>query len=73
VAIGSSQLAIRVSGNQIVVSWPTNMTGFTLQYAATPNTPGSWQPYPTGPSMSGNQYIVTEPLAAGPRFYRLKK
>jgi hypothetical protein len=73
VAIGSSQLAIRLSGNQIVVSWPTNMTGFTLQYAATPNTPGSWQPYPTGPSMSGNQYIVTEPLGAGPRFYRLKK
>ena len=59
-----------LSGTNIVISWSTNSTGFTLQ--STTNF-ASWISNPPPPVVSGGSYVVTNPVAGGVKFYRLKK
>jgi len=64
--VGSPSLSISVAGNQLTISWPTNVAGFTLEYAE--SLPASaW--YPVG-GVTNNQ--VTVEAAAGRRFFRLR-
>jgi len=61
------------SGNQLVVSWPTNAVGFTLQSTTVLTPPTTWLDYPNLPAISGSQYTVTNTLPGNVRFFRLKK
>ena len=66
--IGSSAQA----GGNIVFAWPTNTTGFVLQYAT--NLPSTnWLPVSPLPVMVGGSYVVTNVPGAGNMFFRLFK
>lgn len=65
------QLSLRLSGNQVIISWPTNnAAGLNLYYASSASGPATWNPMPA-PSLSGGQYVVTDSATARARFYRL--
>jgi hypothetical protein len=57
------QLAIIPSGTNVIVTWPTNETGFTLQSSTNLISP-VWS------SVSG-QFAVTNPISGSQQFFRL--
>jgi hypothetical protein len=58
--------------NQIIMSWRTNYTGFTLQ--SSPNmTAGAWTDWASPPTAIGGQFFVTNSISGPSRFFRLKK
>ena len=57
------QLTLLLSGANVIVTWPTNFTGFTLQSATNLASP-VWT------TVSG-QNAVTNPIADAQKFYRL--
>ena len=65
-------LTARLVNNKFVVSWPTNASGYTLQFAN--SLPGAnWTNVPTAPAVVGSYNYVTNSLTSGNRFYRLRK
>jgi hypothetical protein len=65
---GAPLLTITYAGNQAIVSWPSSVTGWTLQTNNNLAT-GTWGNY-TGP-ISNNR--VTNSTPAGNLFFRLKQ
>jgi len=64
-------LAVTLLGDQIVLSWPTNVAGFSLVSAT--NLPASaWQPVLPAPTVLGELNVVTNDLVGGQAFYRLQ-
>jgi hypothetical protein len=61
-----------IDGGQIVLSWPTNRVGFTLQ-STTDLSSSNWIDWPDSPAIVGRQYTVTNSFSGQRRFYRLKK
>jgi hypothetical protein len=60
------------SGGNILLSWPTNWTGFCLQYA-TNLSPSSWVSNSSSPAIVNGQCTVTNTMSDRVKFYRLKK
>jgi uncharacterized repeat protein (TIGR03803 family) len=60
------QLTIMLSGTNVILTWPTNVTGFTLQTATNLVSPVVWIP------VSG-QNAVTNPVSGKQMFYRLSQ
>jgi uncharacterized repeat protein (TIGR03803 family) len=58
------------ASNSMVISWPTNSSGLTLQSSADLN---AWDPVSTSPVMTNGQYVVTNNFAAPYRFFRLSR
>jgi hypothetical protein len=65
-------LQTRRSGNNLVVSWPTNSTGFTLEILST-LTNGSWQPAAGTLGYNGPYFAFTNQSANPSAFFRLRK
>ena len=61
------------SGNELVLSWPTNQVGFTLQSALDLNSTTNWIDFTNSPAVVGAQFTVTNTISGGAQFYRLKK
>lgn len=59
------------SGRQLVLSWPTNYTGFTLQSSTNPAS-AIWTNC-SSPSVSVGNFVITNPMSAGVQLFRLKK
>jgi len=58
--------------SELLLSWPTNFTGFTLETATNlPST--SWTSNSIAPAIVNGQYTVTNAISGGAKFYRLKK
>ncbi|MCU0783469.1 MAG: hypothetical protein MUF81_05355 [Verrucomicrobia bacterium] len=65
-------LSILLTGGNVVVSWPTNAIGFTLE--STTNMPAArWASNSTPPAIVSGYYAVSNAISGGARFYRLKK
>jgi len=66
-------LRIARLGTNAVVSWPTNEPSLKLQSSSflNPHGPSPWSDVPGTPEVSGKEFTIIEPLAAG-KFYRLK-
>jgi hypothetical protein len=63
-------LSARRLGAEIVLAWPTNAAGFSLQYAtALPTT--NWLPASPPPAMANGQNLVTNAMTGEAVFYRL--
>jgi uncharacterized repeat protein (TIGR03803 family) len=60
------QLAITRAGTNVILSWPTNAVGFTLECATNLDSPVVWN------AVNG-QYAVTNPIAGSRMFYRLAR
>ncbi len=64
-------LSIEISGSNVIISWPTNATGYTL-YSSPAVAPTTWTSAGGG-TIVGSDYQVTSPISAGPKFYRLQQ
>ena len=66
-------LNIQLSGNtNVVFSWATNFTGFTLE-ASTNLSANVWSVVSPPPVVSGTNNVVTNAVSGPPRFYRLRQ
>lgn len=70
---GAPFLSVVRSGENVIVSWPSNSLGFVLQETATLAAPGSWQNSSPAPVIAGTNHTFTLPASPGLRFYRLRK
>lgn len=66
-------LSSRVSGHELVLSWPTNQVGFTLQAAAAFNSSTNWIDFTNLPAVVGGEFVITNSISGDAQFYRLKK
>jgi len=64
------QLTIIPSETYVILTWPTNYSGFTLQ--STTNLGSSvWSSVSPGPVVIGGQNVVINTISGTQRFYRL--
>ena len=59
--------------NNIVLSWSTNDSGYTLEAKADLSSSLDWSNVPGTPTIAGDRYIVTNSVPNGNKFYRLKR
>lgn len=62
----------RDKGN-IVVAWPTNSTGYTLQTKSGTTAGAQWTDATATPSKVGDSFMLTNPISMGLKLYRLIK
>lgn len=65
-------LSLTTSGQNLVVSWPTNSTGFTIQSTTTLASP-VWTTNLPPPVVVNGQYTITTPLSGAQQFFRLRQ
>jgi hypothetical protein len=65
-------LSTRISGNNLVISWPASATGYALESSGALGTGATWTAV-GGAVQNGSNMEVTVPLSTGNRFFRLKK
>lgn len=68
--INQPQLTITSTGSNIVLTWPTNFTGFILQ--STTNPP-LWIANLPAPTVVNGQNVVTNPISSSQQFFRLSQ
>ena len=68
--LGAPSLAIAALSNSVVLSWPTNAAGFTLEQAVTMS---NWTNDPATPVVVSNRFNVTNAPGAAATYYRLYK
>lgn len=68
------QLTITPSGANVILTWPTNFAGYTLEFATNLVSPIAWNAnltVLTGQGVIGGQNVVTNPITGSQMFYRL--
>ena len=65
------QLTVTPAGTNVLLAWPTNATGFTLQFASNLDSPTVWNTNSTTPVIIGGQNVVTDSISGAQEFYRL--
>ena len=55
----------------IILTWPTNAVGFTLQSTTNLVSPTVWSTNLPAPVAIGGQNVVTNPITGPQQFYRL--
>jgi len=71
-ALNRPPLTITRAGSNVVLCWPTNFIGFTLQ-SASALPPVTWGGVAPPPVIVGNQYMVTNTIGSSSKFYHLIK
>ena len=66
-------LNARRNGTELILSWPTNATGFTLQSTLDLKPPVTWLDSTKVPAVIGSHFTLTNITSGGARFYRLRK
>jgi len=66
------QLTIIPSGANVILTWPTNYAGFTLQSATNLVSP-AWTTNSPAPVIVNGQNTVTNPISGTQQFYRLSQ
>jgi uncharacterized repeat protein (TIGR03803 family) len=67
------QLAIIPSGANVILTWPTNAAGFTLQSTTNLVSPAVWTAVSPVPAVVNSQNTVTNLASDTKRFYRLSQ
>ena len=71
------QLTVITSGSNMVLSWPTNFTGYTLESTVDLTSPTGWvaRKLLTPPAIQNGQYVVTIPVTITntQQFFRLSQ
>lgn len=67
------RLTISLSGDNLILSWPTNATGFSLQSTTNPALPSSWSPSLIQGIVMDAENVVTNPISDAQMFFRLSK
>src|SRR6266568_3610461 len=71
--VSAPQLTIISSGANVILTWPTNATGFTLQSTTNLVSPAIWTNVSPGPVVLNRQNTVTNPISGTRQFYRLSQ
>ena len=71
-AIQPPLLTIGRSGNNVLLTWSTNFTGFTLESADALSLPPTWKPVTSRPLVISDQFTIVQKTTATARFFRLK-
>jgi len=72
-ALPGPQLTISSSGANVILRWPTNSAGFTLQYTMSLISPAVWTNVSPGSVVVNGQNAVTNPVSDTQKYYRLSK
>jgi uncharacterized repeat protein (TIGR03803 family) len=72
-SLGAPQLTITESGTNIILTWPANATGFTLQSVTNLISPVVWGAVSPAPTVVNGQFAVTNPVCGTQMFYRLSQ
>jgi uncharacterized repeat protein (TIGR03803 family) len=67
------QLTIIPSGANVILTWPTNAAGFTLQSTTNLVAPAVWSIVSPEPIVIGGQNAVVNPISGTQKFYRLSQ
>ena len=67
------RLKVTSSDTNMILTWPTNASGFTLQSITNLDGSDSWLPVSPDPVVNNGQYTVTNAISGQQRFYRLKQ
>jgi uncharacterized repeat protein (TIGR03803 family) len=67
------QLTIAFSRSNILLTWPTNATGFTLQSTTNLGLSAAWTNVTSAPVIVDGCNTVTNAISDARRFYRLKQ
>jgi uncharacterized repeat protein (TIGR03803 family) len=65
------QLAISAVAGNVILTWPTNFTGFTLQSTTNLASSAAWTAISQAPVVVDGQNTVTNPISGAQQFYRL--
>jgi hypothetical protein len=66
------QMAVVLSGGNVLLTWPTNTAGYTLQ-STTNLSSGGWNPVSPSPIGLNGQNTVTNVISSPQMFYRLSQ
>ncbi len=66
-------LTIISSGANVVLTWPTDAAGFTLQSTTNLVSPVVWSTVSPAPVVVNGQNAVTNPVSGTKKFYRLSQ
>jgi len=66
-----AQLTIIPSGPNLILMWPTNAVGFTLQSTTNLGSSAVWSTNSPAPLVANGLNRVTNPITGGQQFYRL--
>jgi uncharacterized repeat protein (TIGR03803 family) len=66
-------LTLTISGASVILTWPTNAAGFTLQSTANLTAPAVWTSVIPGPVLVNGQNTVTNVISSAQQFYRLSQ
>jgi uncharacterized repeat protein (TIGR03803 family) len=72
------QLTITPSGSNVILTWPTNLAGFSyagfaVRSTASLSPPVVWSPVSNSPAFVNGQHAVTNPISGAQQFYRLSQ
>ena len=62
-----------LSGNSLILSWPINAPGFTLQWATNLGPGAIWTPILTAPLLQNGQHTISLPISNTNLFFRLQQ
>jgi PKD repeat protein len=69
----SPPLAVTLNNGTVVLSWPTNAAGYTLQFATNLIPPVTWMNVTSPPVVINGQNLVTNSVASPQMFFRLEE
>jgi uncharacterized repeat protein (TIGR03803 family) len=72
-AVAAPQLRILSLGQNVILTWPTNETGYVLQSTTNLNPSPMWTPVSPSPVVLNGQNIVTNTIVGSQAFYRLSQ
>ena len=73
VSVSAPQLAIIPSEANVILTWPTNAAGFTLQSATELGSSAVWTTNSPGPVVVNGQNAITNPISGTKQFFRLSR
>jgi len=60
-------------GANVILTWPTNAFGFTLQSTTNLGSPSVWSTNSPAPIIIGGQNVIINPITGPQQFYRLSQ
>jgi uncharacterized repeat protein (TIGR03803 family) len=71
--LAGPRLSIAHSGTNVILTWPTNATSSTLEFATNLVSPTVWNTNLPAPVSLNGQFAVTNPISGTQKFYRLSQ
>lgn len=73
IIVPEPQLTIIPSGPYVILTWPTNYSGFTLQSTTNLGSSPLWSPVSAKPGVIGGENVVINLISGTQQFYRLSR